>query len=95
MEFCDDNDSADKRLNCEYSGPPKSATDDQLQILQQICPHLVEEVTPDDTKEPDHEDQSSRAQIILLTKRVNTDDYLKETVPGSNRGPLLQLFSTD
>ena len=44
MGCCDDNAFADKKLNCEYSGPPKAATEDQLQILQQICPHLVEEV---------------------------------------------------
>ena len=36
---------AAKRLNCEYSGPPKTATGNQLEVLQQICPHLVEEVT--------------------------------------------------
>ena len=36
---------AAKRLNCEYSGPPKTATANQLDVLQEICPHLVEEVT--------------------------------------------------
>ena len=41
-----DNGLAGKRLNCEYSGPPKSAREDPeiLEILQQICPHLVVEV---------------------------------------------------
>ena len=51
MGCWDDNAFADKKLNCEYSGPPKAATEDQLQILQQICPHLVEEVTLNDNFE--------------------------------------------
>ena len=47
-----DNGLAGKRLNCEYSGPPKSAREDPeiLEILQQICPHLVVEVREDALK---------------------------------------------
>ena len=47
-----DNGLAGKRLNCEYSGPPKSAREDPeiLEILQQICPHLVVEVREDSLK---------------------------------------------
>ena len=27
-------------LNCHYTGPAKPATDEMLEILQEVCPHL-------------------------------------------------------
>ena len=31
-------------LNCHYTGPPKPATFEMREILQEVCPHLAEEV---------------------------------------------------
>ena len=101
MGFCDDNTFfADKKLNCEYSGPPKAATEDQLQILQQICPHLVEEVALDEMTPTSQIMKISLPEhkLSLITKRDNKDDDdgdLKKPFAGSNRRSLLQLFPTD
>ena len=65
--FCDDKAFADKRLNCEYSGPPKSATEDQLQILQQICPHLVAEVTLGHNFEMSPRNQITEVVLMRIT----------------------------
>ena len=32
-------------LNCLYEGPAKGANQEQIDILQEVCPHLVPEVT--------------------------------------------------
>lgn len=32
-------------LMCKYDGPAKSASHHQLQILQEVCPHLLPEVS--------------------------------------------------
>ena len=31
-------------LNCAYDGPPKSADQEQIEILREVCPHLIPEV---------------------------------------------------
>jgi hypothetical protein len=46
-----DPDSADqsedclRKLNCKYNGPPKPPSEEQVKLIEQVCPHLVEVCT--------------------------------------------------
>ena len=80
MGCCDDNAFADKKLNCEYSGPPKAATEDQLQILQQICPHLVEEVTLHDDFEMTPRNQIMNVMMMIISNTI-WKSLIRQTIP--------------
>lgn len=33
-----------RKLNCEYRGPPKPPTEEHIKLIEQVCPHMVEEI---------------------------------------------------
>jgi hypothetical protein len=79
-------------LNCEYTGPPKSASQEQFQLLRELCPHLVPEVRFIYDYRRTNWQKMDYTLLVLISLRVHRSFFSSERVPSR---AVLQSLATE